>query len=350
MSDQKISRRRALGSVGAIVAGTVAGSKMASGQTPAAPRERRRGSRRCRFGWRRARSSSIFSSSRTRRRRSCQPATFALVAGGDRALFDRITLRPRMNIPTTDMDLTVNLFGEDHFTPIIVAPIADQKRFHPDAELATAKGAAAGKALMIVSSRSSVPLAEIAARGEAVVLVSGLCVRRRREDAGAGCGQSRRQGDCDYRRRLARGEWRASRHGRLDQLVLGGRDQAGRQRSCHRERHHDAGRSDGGAAAQRAGHHRLELRRTAREQGRDDPRAAGHRRCGRRQSAGADGWLVPPRHGHPEGARVWREGRAARPSGDVGACRVRRRRRAERHRDGADRARRATWACAASRT
>ena len=41
---------------------------------------------------------------------------------GDRALFDRITLRPRMNVPTTDMDLTVNLFGEDHFTPIIVAP------------------------------------------------------------------------------------------------------------------------------------------------------------------------------------------------------------------------------------
>ena len=91
------------------------------------------------------------------------PATFALIAGGDRALFDRITLRPRMNVPTTDMDLSVNLFGEDHFTPIIVAPIADQKRFHPDAELATAKGAAAGKALMIVSSRSSVALADIAA-------------------------------------------------------------------------------------------------------------------------------------------------------------------------------------------
>jgi 4-hydroxymandelate oxidase len=59
--------------------------------------------------------------------------------------------------------LSVTLFGEEHFTPIIVAPIADQKRFHPDAELATAKGAAAGKALMIVSSRSSVPLADIAA-------------------------------------------------------------------------------------------------------------------------------------------------------------------------------------------
>jgi 4-hydroxymandelate oxidase len=68
-----------------------------------------------------------------------------------------------MNIPTTDMDLSVTLFGEEHFTPILVAPIAEQKRFHGDAELATAKGAAAGKALMIVSSRSSVPLPDIAA-------------------------------------------------------------------------------------------------------------------------------------------------------------------------------------------
>jgi isopentenyl diphosphate isomerase/L-lactate dehydrogenase-like FMN-dependent dehydrogenase len=91
------------------------------------------------------------------------PATFALIAGGDRALFERVTLRPRMNIPTTDLDLTVNLFGEDHFTPIIVAPMAEQKRFHAEAELATARGAAAGQALMIVSSHSSVPLAEIAA-------------------------------------------------------------------------------------------------------------------------------------------------------------------------------------------
>ena len=40
MSDKPLSRRQALGSVGAIVAGTIAGSKLASGQTaaPAAPR------------------------------------------------------------------------------------------------------------------------------------------------------------------------------------------------------------------------------------------------------------------------------------------------------------------------
>ena len=163
MSDHKLSRRRALGSVGAIVAGTVVGGKIARGQSPAAPRER--------APWDPPVSVQIAPRDELvnilefeeEAKKKLQPATFAVIAGGDRALFDRITLRPRMNIPTTDMDLTVNLFGEDHFTPIIVAPISEQKRFHPDAELATAKGAAAGKALMIVSSRSSVALADIAA-------------------------------------------------------------------------------------------------------------------------------------------------------------------------------------------
>lgn len=163
MSETKLSRRQALGGVGAIVAGTVAGSAI-GGDSPAAQQ-------RDRAPWEpqqpvrltpREELVNILEYEEEAKKK-LQPATFSLIAGGDRALFDRITLRPRMNIPTTDMDLTVNLFGEDHFTPLIVAPIAEQKRFHADGELATAKGAAAGKALMIVSSRSSVPLAEIAA-------------------------------------------------------------------------------------------------------------------------------------------------------------------------------------------
>ncbi len=158
MSD-KFSRRQALESVGAIVAGTVAGSAMANGQAPA------------------GRASLDTTSPRLAPRdelvnilefeeeakKKLAPATYAFIAGGDRALMDRITLRPRMLSPTLDMDLTVTLFGEQHFTPILVGPMADQKRFHADGELATAKGAAAAKALMVVSSRSSVPLDQIAA-------------------------------------------------------------------------------------------------------------------------------------------------------------------------------------------
>ena len=90
------------------------------------------------------------------------PRKVAPILGSDRTVTDRITLRPRMNIPTRDMDLTSTLFGDQHFTPIIVGPIADQKRFHPDGEVAMARGASAAKAAMVVSSDASVPLATIA--------------------------------------------------------------------------------------------------------------------------------------------------------------------------------------------
>jgi len=88
---------------------------------------------------------------------------FTLVAGGDRAMFDRVTLRPRMLMPTVDMDLSQTLFGDTHFVPILVGPVADQRRFHPDGELATAKGSAAARAFMIASSHSSIPVDRIAA-------------------------------------------------------------------------------------------------------------------------------------------------------------------------------------------
>jgi len=89
-------------------------------------------------------------------------AKLAPVMGSDRSVTDRITLRPRMNIPTRDLDLTASLFGDQHFTPIIVGPMADQKRFHPEGEVAMARGASAAKAAMVVSSDASMPLAAIA--------------------------------------------------------------------------------------------------------------------------------------------------------------------------------------------
>jgi 4-hydroxymandelate oxidase len=96
-------------------------------------------------------------------KRKLPAAVFAQIAGGDRAAFDRITLHPRLVVPVMDMDLTATLFGDAHFTPIIVGPMSDQKRFHADGELATARGASAAKAGMVVSSRSSVPFKAIAA-------------------------------------------------------------------------------------------------------------------------------------------------------------------------------------------
>jgi len=94
------------------------------------------------------------------------PAVFATVAGGERAAFDRITFRPRMMVPTLDLDLSVRLLAESHFTPILVGPVADQRRYHADAELATLRGAAAARTAVVVSSRSSVPVRDLVAQAK----------------------------------------------------------------------------------------------------------------------------------------------------------------------------------------
>lgn len=89
-------------------------------------------------------------------------AVFSTIAGSDRTAFDRITLHPRLLEPMLDLDLTATLFGDAHYTPILVGPVSDQRRYHSDAELATMRGAAAAQATMIASAASSVPIAELA--------------------------------------------------------------------------------------------------------------------------------------------------------------------------------------------
>ena len=90
--------------------------------------------------------------------RKLAPAAQARIAGGDRAAFERMTIRPRMMVPATDLDLSLQLFGDTHFAPIIVGPVAHQREFHPDAEAATVKGASAAKAAVVISSQSSLPI------------------------------------------------------------------------------------------------------------------------------------------------------------------------------------------------
>jgi isopentenyl diphosphate isomerase/L-lactate dehydrogenase-like FMN-dependent dehydrogenase len=91
--------------------------------------------------------------------RKLAPAVYATIAGGDRSYFERITLRPRMMVPTTNLDLTAELFGTKMFAPILVGPTARQQAFHPDGELAMVRGASAAKTAMVVSSESSYPIA-----------------------------------------------------------------------------------------------------------------------------------------------------------------------------------------------
>ncbi len=101
---------------------------------------------------------------------SLAKAVYDHVAGGagsestlrrNREFFDRITLRPRVLVNVEGMDLSTNLFGQSLHSPILVGPTANHQRVHPEGELATAAGAQAAKALMVISGRSAQPVAEV---------------------------------------------------------------------------------------------------------------------------------------------------------------------------------------------
>jgi 4-hydroxymandelate oxidase len=98
--------------------------------------------------------------------RRLDSVTFAEIAGSDRRAFDRITFRPRMMVNTMKLDLTADLFGQSMFAPIVVGPVAQQKRFHPEGELAMVRGATAAKALVVLSSQSSLPVEQIVAESK----------------------------------------------------------------------------------------------------------------------------------------------------------------------------------------
>jgi isopentenyl diphosphate isomerase/L-lactate dehydrogenase-like FMN-dependent dehydrogenase len=124
-------------------------------------------------------------------RRKLDPVTFALIAGGDRRAFDRITFRPRMMVNTTKLDLSVELFGQRLFAPIIAGPVSEQKRFSPEGELAMVRGASAAKAAVVVSSQASYSIDQIAAQSKTVlwyqVYPDPEMVNRAQEAVKAGC-------------------------------------------------------------------------------------------------------------------------------------------------------------------
>jgi isopentenyl diphosphate isomerase/L-lactate dehydrogenase-like FMN-dependent dehydrogenase len=95
-------------------------------------------------------------------KRKLDSIAYAEVAGGDRQALDRITFRPRMMVNTTKLDMTCDLLGQKMFAPILVGPVSQLKRFHPEGDLAMARGAAAAKAVMVVADKSSYPIEEIA--------------------------------------------------------------------------------------------------------------------------------------------------------------------------------------------
>ena len=77
--------------------------------------------------------------------------------------YQRIRLKPRVLVDVTKLDTRVTLFGQEHAFPILLAPTAAQTLTHAEGELATARGAGAAGAAMVLSSFSTTSLEEVAA-------------------------------------------------------------------------------------------------------------------------------------------------------------------------------------------
>ena len=83
----------------------------------------------------------------------------------NRDAFVDIRLNPRVLNDVRRIDTSVRVFGQALPHPILLAPVAAHSLAHPDAEVATARGARAAGAGMVLSSYTSRTLEDVAAAG-----------------------------------------------------------------------------------------------------------------------------------------------------------------------------------------
>ena len=100
------------------------------------------------------------------------PAAFDYIAAGAgeelsleeaRAAWRRYRIRPRIFRGGAVRDLSLDLLGSSLEVPVLVAPTAYQQVAHPEGELETARGVSASGGLMVVTTRATRVLEEIAA-------------------------------------------------------------------------------------------------------------------------------------------------------------------------------------------
>ncbi len=110
--------------------------------------------------------------------RAMPPAHFGYLQTGvddDRTLranregFNHYYLRPRRLVDVSQVDTSIELFGERWDTPIVLAPAGSQRGFHPDGEEAVARAAREKRHLQILSTVTTTGVEDvIAARGAPV--------------------------------------------------------------------------------------------------------------------------------------------------------------------------------------
>jgi isopentenyl diphosphate isomerase/L-lactate dehydrogenase-like FMN-dependent dehydrogenase len=79
------------------------------------------------------------------------------------AAYRRWHLRPRVLVDVRAVATQVSVLGQEISMPVLVAPTALHRLAHPEGELATARGAAAARTVMCLSTVSSASPAEVAA-------------------------------------------------------------------------------------------------------------------------------------------------------------------------------------------
>jgi 4-hydroxymandelate oxidase len=96
--------------------------------------------------------------------------TYDFVAGaaGDeltfrrnRESFDTMRLKPRVLVDVSHLDTQLELFGQKLDFPILLAPTAYHKLMHPEGEAATARGAGAAGATLVVSSFATTAIEDV---------------------------------------------------------------------------------------------------------------------------------------------------------------------------------------------
>jgi isopentenyl diphosphate isomerase/L-lactate dehydrogenase-like FMN-dependent dehydrogenase len=151
----------------------------------------------------------------------------------------------------------VTLLGDTFYAPILVAPIANQTRFHPEGERATVKGASAARAAAIVSSSTSVPIGALVTESATPIWYQvhagdPAAPRQVATAVEAGCKAILRRN-----RRLAVRAGKASGAG-TDRLESHRRAHQRQPATDRDQRRHDGGRGRDGASSQRARAHRFQ--------------------------------------------------------------------------------------------
>jgi 4-hydroxymandelate oxidase len=83
--------------------------------------------------------------------------------------FLKFQLHPRRLVDVSTIDMTTEILGTSFDSPIVIAPTASNRAFHPDAEVAVAKAARAANHLQILSTVATTSIEDaIAARGAPV--------------------------------------------------------------------------------------------------------------------------------------------------------------------------------------